>query len=220
MSDVNDPNYDELREAMVKDQLEERDIVDFRVLNAMRRVPRHDFVPSEFRHLAYNDNAIPIGQKQTISQPYVVALMLQIAQLSGHETVLEVGTGSGYQTALLCELAAYIYSMERNEELAARAGKALAQMSYTNVDIHWGDGSQGLADMAPFDAIIVSAAVPAIPGPLRAQLRPNGRLILPVGNRQQQHLEIVRRDFDRWQVERLIPVRFVPLLGRYGFNDR
>lgn len=211
-------DYDDLRAQMVEEQLRQRDIFDARVLEAMLRVPRHEFVPLDARPYAYDDRALSIGYDQTISQPYVVALMLQSLQLSGHEIVLEIGTGSGYQTALLCQLAAYVYSIERNPDLANQAADRLAEAGYKNVDIHIGDGSQGLADMAPYDAIIVSASVPSIPGPLKAQMRPNnGRLILPVGKRDQQYLQLVRRDFDRWDVETLIPVRFVPLIGRYGF---
>lgn len=212
-------DYDQLRETMVREQLQSRDIYDERVLGVMRHVPRHEFVPEAIRHLAYEDRALAIGYDQTISQPYVVAFMLQMLQLSGHEIVLEIGTGSGYQTALLSELASYVYSMERNEDLAEEAEKRLVQLEYKNLEIYVGDGSQGLADMSPYDSIIVSACVPSIPGPLKAQLRPNnGRLILPVGGRDQQYLQLVRRDFDRWDVETLIPVRFVPLIGRYGFR--
>jgi protein-L-isoaspartate(D-aspartate) O-methyltransferase len=212
-------DYERLRESMVREQLVSRDITNFRVLDAMRSVPRHEFVPADVRHLAYHDGALPIGYNQSISQPYVVALMLQLLQLSGHETVLEIGTGSGYQTALLCRLAASVFSLERDDRLASRAGVLLAQQECRNVDIHVGDGSQGLADMAPFDAIIVSASVPAIPAPLRAQMRNNGRLVLPVGSREQQYLQLVRRNFDRWDAERVLSVRFVPLIGYYGFKE-
>jgi len=185
----------------------------------MRRVPRHEFVPSAVRHMSYRDGALPIGDNQTISQPYVVALMLQLLQLSGHEMILEIGTGSGYQTALLCELAAYVYSIDRNERLAEKAGAIVAERGYTNVDIYVGDGSQGLADMAPFDAIVVAASVPAIPAPFRAQLRHNGRLVLPVGDRHEQELQLVRRDFEVWHTDSVLPVRFVPLIGYYGFKE-
>jgi len=212
-------DYERLRETMVREQLVSRDITDFRVLDAMRSVPRHEFVPADVRHLSYHDGALPIGYNQSISQPYVVALMLQLLQLSGHENVLEIGTGSGYQTALLSRLAASVYSLERDDRLAARAGALLAQQGCKNVDVHVGDGSQGLADMAPYDAIIVSASVPAIPAPLRAQMRNNGRLVLPVGSREQQYLQLVRRNFDRWDAERVLAVRFVPLIGFYGFKE-
>lgn len=212
-------NYDENRHAMVEEQLKKRDIYDVRVLETMQRVPRHEFVPEEYRHMAYRDQALSIGHNQTISQPYVIALMLQALQLSGHEIVLEVGTGSGYQTALLCELASQVYTIEWNEDLAGRAGDCLAQLRYQNYEIYVGDGSQGLADMGPYDAIIVGACAPSIPGPLRAQMQPlNGRLVLPVGAMDQQMLQLVKRDVDQWAVDNLISVRFVPLLGRYGFT--
>jgi protein-L-isoaspartate(D-aspartate) O-methyltransferase len=211
---------DAQRHEMVEKQLQGRDIFDERVLETMRRVPRHAFVPESLRPFAYQDRALSIGHEQTISQPYVVALMLQTLQLSGHENVLEIGTGSGYQTAILSELCAYVYSVERHPQLAEEAGQRLGQLGYRNVDIHVGDGSQGLPDMSPFDAIVVSACVPAIPAPLRGQLRPqNGRLILPVGNRSQQYLKLAVRDYDQWRIEQLIAVRFVPLIGRYGFNS-
>ncbi|MFP4322163.1 MAG: protein-L-isoaspartate(D-aspartate) O-methyltransferase [Anaerolineales bacterium] len=213
-------DYDKLRTEMVEEQLRKRDISDFRVLQAMERVPRHEFVPRDVRHLAYKDRALAIGHEQTISQPYIVALMLQALQMSGHEMILEIGTGSGYQTALLCELGAYVYTLERKHALAEDAASNLARLGYKNLDIHVGDGSQGLADMGPFDTIIVSACVPSIPGPLKAQLRPqNGRLILPVGSHKQQYLQLVKRDYDQWHVDNLLPVRFVPLIGRYGFSS-
>lgn len=207
------------REQMVRDQLVERNIADPRVLDAMRRVPRHEFVPKELAFAAYRDRPLPIGYKQTISQPYVVAYMAELLQLSGHEIILEVGTGSGYQTAILAELGAFVYSIERNLSLADKAGKLLADLGYNNVEILAGDGSQGLPDMAPYDAIIVSASAPAIPKPLQAQMREGGRLILPVGRRDSQYLERVWRNYDEWQVERLLPVVFVPLIGKYGFSE-
>jgi protein-L-isoaspartate(D-aspartate) O-methyltransferase len=208
------------REEMVVRQLMERGIVDSRVLQAMRSVPRHEFVAAEVRHLAYRDCPLPIGDKQTISQPYMVALMSQMLGLKGYERVLEVGTGSGYQTAILCQLAAQVYSLERYPRLAGRAAQVLEQLGYENVEIHVGDGSQGLADMAPFDAIIVTAAAPALPGPLRSQLdEDGGRMILPIGDDKQQYLETVTRWHNRWEIEQTVPVRFVPLIGRYGFKD-
>ncbi len=208
------------REHMVREQLIDRNISDPRVLDAMRRVPRHAFVPDNLQFAAYRDRPLPIGHEQTISQPYIVALMLELLQLSGHEIVLEIGTGSGYQTALLAELGAFVYSLERNLDLAEHAGERLADLGYHNVEVLPGDGSQGLADMAPFDAIIVSACSPAIPGPLRAQMRDNGRMAIPVGTMESQYLERVWRTGDTWHIERLIPVMFVPLFGRYGFTGR
>src|SRR5215475_1832109 len=163
-------DFNSLRMRMVQEQLEARNIFDPRVLMAMRDVPRHHFVPDELQHLAYHDGPLPIGQDQTISQPWIVAFMTQCLQLSGHENVLEIGTGSGYHTAILCQLAAHVTSIERNSVLAERAAQSLDELGITNVEIYEGDGSQGLPDMAPYDAIIASAAVPAVPTMLRAQL--------------------------------------------------
>jgi protein-L-isoaspartate(D-aspartate) O-methyltransferase len=185
----------------------------------MRRVPRHEFVPPEHRHLTYADQALPIGEGQTISQPYMVALMTQSLRLSGHERVLEIGTGSGYHTAVLCSLVNHVYTLEYYPQLADRAARTLARLGYDNVDVHIGDGSQGLADMAPFDAIIVTAAAPSLPGPLRSQLNNlGGRMILPIGDKSEQYLELVTRHGNRWEMEQTLRVRFVPLVGRYGFK--
>lgn len=209
-----------LREKMVEKQLVERGIENPRVLDAMRRIPRHEFVAPDLSHLAYRDSPLPIGEDQTISQPYIVAVMTQLLYLSGHERVLEIGTGSGYQTAVLCELAAQVYSLERYPRLAERAANILSRLGYENLEIHVGDGSQGLPDMAPFDAIIVTAAAPALPGPLRSQLHPDGgRMILPIGDEKNQYLELVTRQNNRWEIEQMVPVRFVPLVGRYGFQE-
>ena len=213
--------FTSLRTQMVDKQLIERGIQDSRVLDVMRRVPRHEFVCTELRHLSYRDCPLPIGDNQTISQPYVVALMTELVRLSGHERVLEVGTGSGYQAAVLCELAAQVYTLERFPRLAEHAGAVLAQLGYDNVEVHIGDGSQGLPDMAPFDVILVTAAAPALPGPLRSQLyERGGRMVLPVGDDRHQYLEVVTRMGNRWEIEQTIPVRFVPLIGRYGFSPR
>jgi protein-L-isoaspartate(D-aspartate) O-methyltransferase len=213
-------DFQMLRERMVEEQLRSRDISDPRVLRAMRDVPRHFFVPDELKHLAYRDGPLPIGEEQTISQPYIVALMTQALHLSGHETALEIGTGSGYHTAILCELAGQVFSLERHPQLADGAGSALAELGYNNVEIHVGDGSQGLPDMAPFDAIVVSAAAPSVPGPLRSQLADGGRLVLPVGDRDSQWLERVWRHGDTWNIERITPVMFVPLIGKHGFASQ
>jgi protein-L-isoaspartate(D-aspartate) O-methyltransferase len=209
----------DLRQKMVTEQLRERGIQDPRVLAAMNTVPRHWFTPNEYRDRAYEDRPLPIGAEQTISQPYIVALMTQELRLSGHERVLEIGTGSGYQTAILCELANYVYTLERFPQLADEAASVLAKVGYNNVDIHAGDGSQGLPDMAPFDAIIVTAAAPSVPGTLCWQMENGGRLIIPVGDRTRQVLQRVIRQDNRWQVDNIVPVKFVPLLGRFGFKQ-
>ncbi|NDJ84631.1 MAG: protein-L-isoaspartate(D-aspartate) O-methyltransferase [Chloroflexi bacterium] len=207
------------RERMVRDQLIDRNIADPRVLDAMRRVPRHQFVPKEYQFAAYRDRPLSIGYEQTISQPYIVAFMLETLQMSGHEIVLEVGTGSGYQTALLAELGACVYSVERHRMLARQSGQRLDELGYENIEIYVGDGSQGLADMAPFDCIIVSASAPSLPKPLMGQLREAGRLIMPIGDRRSQYLERVWRVDNEFQFERLLQVMFVPLIGRYGFKE-
>lgn len=207
------------RERMITEQLVARDIHDERVLHAMRTIPRHWFVPPTVRHVAYRDGALPIGQNQTISQPFIVAFMSQALRLTGTERVLEIGTGSGYQTAILSELAAEVVSIERHPLLAGRAGDVLARLRADNVEIHIGDGSQGLPDMAPFDAILVTAAAPALPEPLRLQMCPRGgRMVIPLGAQHgEQRLERVLREGDGWRMERLLSVRFVPLIGANGF---
>jgi protein-L-isoaspartate(D-aspartate) O-methyltransferase len=208
------------RTAMVKWQLRGRGIHDERVLDAMEHIPRHEFVPEDCRDYAYRDGALPIEAEQTISQPYMVALMTQALHLQGHERALEIGTGSGYQTAVLCELAQEVCSVERVSRLARDAAALLHRLGYTNYHIHVGDGSQGLPDMSPFEAIIVTAAAPTIPGPLRAQMHPDGgRLVIPVGNGKGQFLELLTRHGDRWYIKRIAAVRFVPLIGRYGFSS-
>ena len=213
------PDFETLRERMVRDQLAARDITDPRVLDAMRCVPRHRFVPLHLRSHAYEDNPLPIGSDQTISQPYIVALMTQLLEIRPHETILEIGTGSGYQTAVLCELAHMVYSLERHQSLADEAQRRLADLGYHNVEVFVGDGSQGFPDMAPFNGILAAAAAPAIPGPLQTQLADGGRLVIPIGDAKQQTLQCVRRQSDTWHVEEIIPVMFVPLFGRYGFKD-
>jgi protein-L-isoaspartate(D-aspartate) O-methyltransferase len=210
-------DFEAQREQMVRDQLLARHITNPHVLRAMRTVPRHEFVRPDLLKYAYADHALPIGLDQTISQPYIVAYMLEQLALTGSEIVLEIGTGSGYQTALLSLLAREVISLERHVPLAEQAAHLLDKLGYANVVIHAGDGSQGLSDMAPFDAIVVSAAAPSIPQALMAQLADGGRMILPVGDKQQQYLEKVGRGGNRWHIEQLIPVVFVPLLGKYGF---
>lgn len=211
-------NYDDLRKRMVREQLVPRHIEDKRVLQAMWKVPRHEFVPEELRQHAYEDNPLAIGLEQTISQPFIVALMTQLLQLQGDEIVLEIGTGSGYQTALLAELSQFVYSIERHEPLARKAGHRLKQLGYQNVTVLVGDGTLGYPEKAPYDAILVAATGPVIPGPLRTQMADGGRMILPVGQDQSQFLLRVKRKNDAWYVENMLRVRFVPLLGKHGFH--
>lgn len=216
---MTEDEYLAARTAMVEQQLKGRRIADSRVLMAMQTVPRHLFVPDPLRDHAYDDSPLPIGSDQTISQPYIVAYMSELLQLNGSETVLEIGTGSGYQTAVLCQLARQVYSLERFAGLAETARGRLQQLGYRNVEVYVGDGSQGLPDMAPFDAILVTAVAPAVPAPLRTQLTPSGgRLVIPVGSGERQHLVQVVRQGERWRIRQVGAVRFVPLVGRYGFE--
>jgi protein-L-isoaspartate(D-aspartate) O-methyltransferase len=210
-------HYIEERRRMVDSQLRNRGIRDERVLGAMGRVPRHEFVPEEFRSRAYGDHPIPIGQGQTISQPLIVALSLEALELKGSEKVLEIGTGSGYQTALLGELAQAVYSVERHRSLAEKAETVLARLGLSNTKVIVGDGSHGLREFAPYDAILVSAAAPSIPESLLDQLAEGGRMVIPVGPPHAQELERVRRQEGNFNVEVIEGCRFVPLIGAEGY---
>lgn len=210
--------YWQLRDRMVDEQLSGRDITDRRVLEAMRAVPRHRFVPEEAAELAYIDAPLPIGYRQTISQPYIVALMSQLLRLRGDETVLEVGTGSGYQAAVLGRLARQVYSVERIAELADSARQVLEALEIDNVEVRVADGSAGLPDAAPFEAILVAAAAPKVPRPLLDQLAEAGRLVVPVGTIDGQILERWTRRGREFTCDRSSPVCFVPLLGSHGWG--
>ena len=212
--------YTRLRSRMVDEQLVKRGINDRRVLDAMRAMPRHQFVNEEFKPNAYEDRPLPIGEGQTISQPYIVAFMSERLRLKPEHTVLEIGTGSGYQTAILCHLTKYVFSIERYSRLAGLAGQCIGELGYNNIDIHVGDGSQGLPDQASFDRIIVTAAVPKLPTVLCTQLAyHDGRMILPVGDQQLQELKLITRQGESFTTRALLRCRFVPLIGRYGFSD-
>ena len=206
------PDPTTAREIMVASQLRARGISDERVLDAMLRVPRHEFVPETDRNRAYEDNPLPIGDGQTISQPYVVALMLQALQLTPADTVLEVGTGSGYATALLAELAAQVFSVERHPALAEGARNLLTTLGYANIRVFTGDGTLGLPVAAPFDAILVSAAAAALPSALLVQLRDSGRMIIPVGSEDSQQLQFIRIINGQPVISLRELVRFVPLV--------
>ncbi len=197
---------------MVRTQIEERGIRDLRVLDAMRKVPRHEFVPETFRQDAYEDHPLPIGADQTISQPYIVAAMLEYLALQAADCVLEIGTGSGYVTALLSLLAAEVYSVERHAQLAASAESTLRRLEYRNVKIRVGDGRLGWAEYAPFDAILVSAATAEMPSDLFAQLREGGRMMAPIGPAYSQDLQLIRKVKGQAEVKILEGCRFVPLL--------
>ncbi len=202
---------------MVDLQLRVRGIRDERVLQAMARVPRHQFVGESFRGHAYEDHPLSIGENQTISQPYIVALTLEALAIEPAYSVLEIGTGSGYQTALLAELARRVFSIERHESLARQAESTLASLGYTNITIVVADGGKGLAEFAPFDAIAVAAAAPRIPAPLFEQLREGGRMVIPVGEPQCQELQLVRKSEGRAVVGSLGACAFVPLIGSHGY---
>jgi protein-L-isoaspartate(D-aspartate) O-methyltransferase len=205
------------RQAMVTLQLRDRGIRDERVLEAMARVPRHEFVPPDRVADAYGDHPLPIGEGQTISQPYIVAAMVEALALREEDSVLEIGTGSGYQTAILCELCRSVYSIERHASLCDRAPAKLARLGYTNFKLRAGDGSAGWPEAAPFDGIVVSAAVPRVPVALFEQLREGGRLILPVGSQISQELQLVRKQSGVAMLSHLDGCRFVPLVGASGF---
>jgi protein-L-isoaspartate(D-aspartate) O-methyltransferase len=207
------------RRWMVERQLRARDVTDARVLEAMARVPRELFVAPELRERAYEDAALPIGYSQTISQPYMVARICEELDLEGQEEVLDIGTGSGYQAAVLAELAAEVDTIERVAELADQARRNLQSAGYDRVRVHVGDGTRGLPARAPFDAIAVAAAAPELPPSLYAQLRPGGRLVVPVGSRFEQRLEVIVRGDEGPRVLRSVPCRFVPLLGEEGFQE-
>jgi protein-L-isoaspartate(D-aspartate) O-methyltransferase len=207
------------RQQMLEQQLLGRDIRDERVLDAMRRVPRHLFVPSEHQHLAYRDGPLPIGQDQTISQPYIVALMTQMLGLEGDEKVLEIGTGSGYQAAILSQVAREVHTVERHDALARQAQACINELDIKNITVHVGDGTRGWPENAPYDAIIATAAAPKVPKPLLNQLADGGRLVIPVGSRLGQFLEKWHREGDDFHHEKSVAVAFVPLLGEFGWRD-
>jgi protein-L-isoaspartate(D-aspartate) O-methyltransferase len=206
------------RREMVERQIRKRGVSSPRVLEAMLSVPRHEFVPAEFQHDAYADKPLPIGEKQTISQPYMVAAMAEALGLTGAERVLEIGAGSGYQAAVLSLLAREVISVESQTSLALAAQERLTDLGYTNVHVHNGDGSSGFPDGAPYDAILVTAAAPEIPGPLVDQLREGGRLVIPVGGQGSQQLMQARKENGELKTRALFDCQFVPLLGRYGWS--
>lgn len=216
---VNDAHFGEARRNMVEKQLRRRGIRSEKVLAAMEQVPRHAFVPPELVEFAYADQPLGIGEGQTISQPFMVAAIAEGLALEGTEKLLEVGAGSGYSAAVMSLLAAKIYAIETHESLATKARDTLADLGYANVDVRWGDGSAGLADQAPFDAIAVAAAAPEIPRPLTEQLAEGGRLVIPVGPPSEQELLLVRRAGGKFDMSRLHYCRFVPLTGQYGVRS-
>ncbi len=211
--------YTLARERMVRDQIVPRRISDERVLSAMRTVPRHRFVPPDLRHLAYTDAPLPIGHRQTISQPYIVALMTSLLELKEDDKVFEVGTGSGYQAAILAHIANQVFTIERIGEIADKTRELFQELGLKNIHVVEGDGSLGLEQEAPFDAIIVTAAAPKVPEPLKEQLADGGRMVLPVGGRNGQILELWKRKGRKLEKDRLAPVAFVPLVGDQGWES-
>jgi protein-L-isoaspartate(D-aspartate) O-methyltransferase len=207
-----------LRQEMVERQLRKRGIRDERVLAAMLSVPRHEFVAPELAAEAYSDRPLPIGQGQTISQPFMVAAMAEALVLSGGERVLEIGAGSGYQAAVLSLLASEAHTVELQQDLASETAERLRRLGYANVHVHVGDGTLGWPEAAPFDAIIVTAAAPDVPPPLMAQLAEGGRLIIPVGNADEQRLLRIEKHGEAWSTRPLYHCRFVPLIGHFGWK--
>jgi len=204
---------------MIEMQLRRRGVSDAAVLAAIESVPRHEFVAEEFRERAYDDVPLPIGDGQTISQPYIVAAMTAALHLRPGDRVLEIGTGCGYQAAILSRLAKEVFTVERRHELARSASERLARLGYANVHVHCGDGTMGLPEFAPFDGILVAAAAPAVPAPLLAQLAGGGRMILPVGNPEHQELQLIEKQGTALLKSTLEGCRFVPLVGYHGWQE-
>ena len=208
-----DPGHAKARERMVETQIRGRGVREASVLTAMRQVPRHLFVPQDLRRLAYADRPLPIGHDQTISQPFIVALMTRLVEASGNEKVLEIGTGSGYHAAVLSRVVGEVYTIEIVEELGRGAAALLERLGYDNVHVRVGDGFDGWPEEAPFDAIVLTAAPEEVPAPLVAQLRPGGRIILPLGGLDQE-LVVLTKDEGGLLRRRILPVRFVPMTGK------
>jgi protein-L-isoaspartate(D-aspartate) O-methyltransferase len=207
------------RAEMMEKQLRRRGITDSAVLAAMEAVPRHEFVPGELRPRAYEDAPLPIGAGQTISQPYIVAAMTAALRLRPADRVLEIGTGCGYQAAVLSPLAKEVFTIECRTELATAAAERLTRLGYRNVHVHCGDGTLGLPEFAPFGAVLVAAAAPAVPQPLLAQLADLGRMILPLGDAEHQELRLIEKHGTEFLATTLEGCRFVPLVGYYGWHD-
>jgi protein-L-isoaspartate(D-aspartate) O-methyltransferase len=214
-------NFSSARDRMVEAQVARRGIRDSRVLEAMRRVPREAFVEAGFEEFAYEDSPLPIGEEQTISQPYIVAAMIDAAEIKPGDRVLEVGTGSGYAAAVLSRIANRVYTIERHSSLLWSARERVEKLRYDNIELRVGDGTAGWEDAAPFDAILVAAGGPRVPEKLKQQLAIGGRLIIPVGDegQHQRLLKITRTGNDKFEEDDLGPVMFVPLVGEHGWNE-
>jgi protein-L-isoaspartate(D-aspartate) O-methyltransferase len=207
-------DYKEKRERMVKDQIEARGVNDKKILEAMKKVPRHLFVPWNMRSYAYHDEPLPIGEGQTISQPYIVAYMSEVLRLKGNERIMEIGTGSGYQAAILAEVSKEVFTVEIVKSLSLRAEKILEKLEYENIYFKVGDGTYGWKEHAPYDAIMVTAAPDIVPESLREQLKVSGRMIVPVGSTFQE-LVLITREKKKFKEKKLLPVRFVPLISTH-----
>tara|TARA_B110000467_G_C18270863_1_gene452258 strand:- start:567 stop:1244 length:678 start_codon:yes stop_codon:yes gene_type:complete len=207
------------RQKMVERHLSERGVKNLRVLEAMSRVPRHLFVPTALQHRAYGDHALPIGENQTISQPYMVGLMSELIGISETDKVLEIGTGSGYQTAVLAELAEQVFTIERIKNIAQASQKLLDRLNYRNIVYKIFDGTNGWRDQAPFDAILITAGVQKVPPPLIDQLGDGGRLVIPIGNLENQQLTVLTKRGDQIESKLVADCKFVKLIGKFGWAD-
>ena len=216
---VMNDHFKKLREAMIKDQLVSRGIFDKLVLDAMKKVPRERFLPKTLEEAAYDDCALPIGEGQTISQPYMVAIMTEKLGLSGGEKVLEIGTGSGYQAAVLAEIASEVITIERIPAIAEKARKLFDELGYKNIKVIVGDGTLGIPQVAPFGGVMVTAGAPSLPKPLVEQLSDGGKLVIPVGETFEQTLTVVTKHGNKLDIERSIGCVFVPLVGKYGWKE-
>ncbi len=212
--------FERERRAMIDHQLRRRGIQDERVLEAMFKIPRHEFVPVAYLEAAYDDRPLPIGESETISQPYIVAAMSQAARIEPGDRALEVGAGAGYQAAVLAFLGAKVYTVERNFRLAEAARARLMRLGYSEVEVIWGDGSEGHAPASPYQAILVTAAAPQVPPALLGQLADGGRLVIPVGDLHHQDLYLIVKEGDNTTSSVLDPCQFVPLIGKYGWPDK
>lgn len=212
-------DFKSLQEEMVTQQIMRRGVVTPRVIEAFKKVPRHLFVPEQFQSHSYNDHPLPIGEGQTISQPYIVALMTDLLDLSGEDKILEIGTGSGYQAAILAELGKEVYTTERHKLLAERAEKILKELNYQNVKVLVGDGTKGWKEFSPYQKIIVTASAPDVPQPLFIQLDEMGKLVIPIGGRWSQDLVLIEKRKGKMIRKSVCGCVFVPLIGEYGYRD-
>ena len=212
--------FESERREMIQDQLRRRGIHDARVLDALFKVPRHEFVPPAFLEAAYEDRPLPIGESETISQPYIVAAMTQAVRVREGDKALEIGTGSGYQAAILAHLGAKVYTVERNVELAETACKRLARLGYLGIEVISGDGTEGYSPAAPYEIILVTAAAPEVPRVLLEQLADSGRMVIPVGDLYHQDLQLITKRGEEITTRLLDPCQFIPLIGKYGWPEK